>query len=135
MTVGSGTQTRSHTCISLGCTSTADCQEKCADGFQPITHIGSSTKFCANLTKDVRGDEAFDLCNDMSGYMPDPLSRSQLDNFCEYYAATRGVYQGAVLGSFSGFFWLGAERRPIDAGSPEHRWFWFTTGAQNGDLK
>ena len=131
MTVGSGTQTRSHMCISLGCTSTADCHEKCADGFQLITQTGSSTKFCANLTKDVRGDEAFDLCNDMSGYMPDPLSSSQLNSYLDYYTATKAV----VSGSYDGYFWLGAERRPIDTGSPEHRWFWFTIGAQNGDLK
>jgi len=52
----------------------------------------------------------------------------------QIWQLTTKLSKAAVSGSYGGYFWLGAERRPIDTGSPEHRWFWFTTGAQNGDL-
>ena len=75
----------------------------------------------------MRGDEAFDLCNGMSGYMPDTTDSGRLSNFMSYYQTANNV----LSGNFGGYFWLGAERRLVDT---ENKWFWVVSGLPNRDL-
>ena len=46
-TTGLGTQTRTHSCNSLGCASSNDCTSFCSDGFELV--ISGSNQMCIRL--------------------------------------------------------------------------------------
>ena len=119
VTAGLGEQTRKHSCLSLGCESKADCTQMCSDDFVLVKR--GNDQFCANLTTGVRGDEAFDICNEMSGYIPRPTSSSSRSNFTDDFLET----EKKLLTNYYNSYWLGAKR--IQVGKI-FEWRWLSTG-------
>ena len=119
---GLGAQTRTHVCSSLGCTSASDCTQVCSEDFKLYTQ--GSDQFCASLTQKVRGDQAFDTCHAISGYMPQPTSTATRNEILAYFVEARKIEAAKVsltTNQYGKDYWLGAERRLIE-GDQEYRW-------------
>ena len=117
-----GAQTRTHLCSSLGCTAASDCNQVCSEDFKLYTQ--GNDQFCANLTQKVRGDQAFDTCHAISGYMPRPTSTETRNEILAYFVEARKIEAAEVsltTNQYGKDYWLGAERRLIE-GNQEWRW-------------
>ena len=123
---GLGAQTRTHSCISLGCSAASDCNQLCSADFKLYTT--GSNQFCASLTQKVRGDQAFDKCNAISGYLPQPTSAQTRNDLMENFIAARedaAAEAGLGVNQYGMKYWLGAERRLIDG---NYQWRWISNG-------
>ena len=107
---GLGTQERSRTCQSHGCSATDDCNNKCSGEFDFYTTALSSTwsvKYCAWTTGLVlAGDINFETCKNKSAFLPMPfIGRT---NYRKYFNTIQAGKSPSI--NNHGRFHLGGKR-------------------------
>ena len=115
---GLGTQQRSRTCQSYGCSTTADCNEKCSGEFDYYTtELSTNTvKYCAWTTGLVlAGDVNFETCKNKSALLPTPRNADEATNLRKYFDTIRAGKSPSI--NHHGRLHLGGKR--IDG---EWRW-------------